>query len=63
MKKRKMKDRIPTLNKFIFFWRKIDSYENERRKRNRVNNINMLISKNYEEAMNSENVNKWKDRE
>ncbi|KAG4106202.1 hypothetical protein H8356DRAFT_1323563 [Neocallimastix lanati (nom. inval.)] len=34
---------------------KIDSYENERRKRNRVNNINMLISKNYEEAMNSEN--------
>ena len=37
------------------------SDENESRKRNGDNNINMLIPKNFEDAMNSENTNKWKD--
>ena len=55
-----MNNRISTLNK-SFFERKIDSDEKERCKRNRVNNINTLISNNYEKAMNSENADKWKD--
>jgi len=53
---RKIKDRISTLNKSFFFERKTNSDENKRRKRNRVNNINTLIPKNYEEAMNSESA-------
>jgi hypothetical protein len=55
-----MNDRIPILNK-SFFEKKTDSDENESRKRNRVNDINTLIPKNYEEVMNSENADKLKD--
>jgi len=45
-----------------FFEKKIDSDENERCKRNSVNNINTLIPKNYEESMNSKNAGQTERR-
>jgi len=53
---------MPTLKKKkSFFERKTDLNENERHKRNSINNINTLIPKNYEKVMNSENAVKKKD--
>ncbi|KAL6599724.1 hypothetical protein U3516DRAFT_762549 [Neocallimastix sp. 'constans'] len=51
-------DRTPTL----YFEIKTNSYdENEYRKRNKINNVNTIIPKTFEEVMNSENANIWRD--
>jgi len=55
--KKKKKDWTLTLNK-SFFVRKTNTDENKILKKNRVTNINTLIPKNYEEAMNPEKADK-----
>ncbi|KAL6635451.1 hypothetical protein U3516DRAFT_733797 [Neocallimastix sp. 'constans'] len=52
------KERTLTLNK-SYFERKTDfDNENDSRKGNKINNINTIIPKTSEEAMNSENEDK-----